>query len=42
MPPKASKHDDERYLDIHEDDDLDKDQLASWTQQASDLPGDKP
>jgi len=34
-PPKASKHDEVRYFDIHEDDDLDEDQLASWIEQAS-------
>jgi hypothetical protein len=41
MPPKASKHDEVRYLDIHEDDDLDEAQLASWIEQASKLPGEK-
>jgi hypothetical protein len=30
-----------RYFDIHEDDDLDEDQLASWIEQASKLPGEK-
>jgi hypothetical protein len=38
-PPKASKHDEVRYLDIHEDDDLDEDQLVSWIQQSGELPG---
>jgi hypothetical protein len=28
-----------RYLDIHEDDELDEVQLASWFRQAADLPG---
>lgn len=41
MPPKESKHDEVRYFDIHEDDDLDEDQLVSWIEQASDLPGVK-
>ena len=41
VPPKASKHDEVRYLDIHEDDDLDEDQLVSWIEQASNLPGEK-
>ena len=41
VPPKASKHDEVRYLDIYEDDDLDEDQLTSWLEQASDLPGEK-
>jgi hypothetical protein len=30
-----------RYFDIHEDDDLDEDQLVSWIEQASNLPGEK-
>jgi hypothetical protein len=41
VPPKASKHDGMRYFDIHEDDDLDEDQLVSWIEQASNLPGQK-
>jgi hypothetical protein len=41
MPPKASKHDGVRYLDIREDDELDDDQLRSWIEQASSLPGEK-
>ena len=41
VPPKASKHDEVRYLDIHEDDELDEAQLRSWIEQASDLPGEK-
>ena len=41
VPPKPSKHDEMRYLDIHEDDDLDEDQLRSWIEQASKLPGEK-
>ena len=41
VPPKASKHDEVRYLDMHEDDDLDEDQLVSWIEQASKLPGEK-
>lgn len=40
-PPKASKHPEVRYLDIHEDDDVDERQLVSWIQQASRLPGEK-
>jgi len=39
VPPKASKHDEVRYLDIYEDDELDEEQLVSWIEQASDLPG---
>ncbi|MPV36751.1 DUF1801 domain-containing protein [Georgenia subflava] len=40
VPPKASKHDEVRYLDIHEDDELDEEQLRSWVEQASRLPGE--
>ncbi|GGK79496.1 DUF1801 domain-containing protein [Ornithinimicrobium pekingense] len=39
VPPKSSKHAEVRYLDIHEDDELDLDQLRSWVEQASRLPG---
>ncbi len=41
VPPKASKHPGVRYLDIHEDDELDEDQLVAWIEQASNLPGEK-
>ena len=34
-----SKSKDRRYLDIHEDDQLDETQLAVWVKQASLLPG---
>jgi len=40
-PPKASKHPEVRYLDIHEDDVVDEAQLTSWIEQASRLPGEK-
>jgi hypothetical protein len=40
-PPKASKHAEIRYFDIHEEDDLDERQVASWIEQASRLPGEK-
>jgi hypothetical protein len=40
-PPKDSKHDEVRYLDIHEDDELDEAQLRSWIEQAAALPGEK-
>jgi hypothetical protein len=39
VPPGESKHDDVRYLDVHEDDPLDEKLLASWIRQASELPG---
>ena len=42
LPPGASKHKDVRYLDIHEDDEIDEKTLASWIRQASKLPGWEP
>jgi hypothetical protein len=39
LPPGESSHKDVRYLDIHEDDQLDDIQLADWVKQASRLPG---
>ena len=41
VPPKASKHPEVRYLDIHEDDELDEARLAAWIKQASKLPGER-
>jgi hypothetical protein len=41
LPPGESKHKDVRYLDIHEDDQLDEGQLAAWVKQASQLPGER-
>ena len=41
VPPGASKSKDTRYLDIHEDDQLDEAQLAAWVKQASELPGER-
>ena len=38
-PPGKSKQKEVRYLDIHEGDDLDEAQLASWVRQAAALPG---
>ena len=40
VPPGESKHEDTRYLDIHEDDQVDEAQLADWVEQASRLPGE--
>jgi hypothetical protein len=40
VPGKPSKHPEVRYLDIHEDDDLDEKQLTRWIKQASKLPGE--
>jgi hypothetical protein len=41
VPPGPSKQKDVRYLDIHEDDQLDEAQFAAWVKQASKLPGEK-
>jgi hypothetical protein len=40
-PPGVSKHKEVRYLDIHENDQLDEGQLAAWVKQASQLPGER-
>jgi hypothetical protein len=39
LPPGESRQEEVRYLDIHEDDQLDEAQLAGWVRQASQLPG---
>jgi len=41
LPPGMSKQKDVRYLDIHEDDQLDEAPLAVWVKQASQLPGER-
>ena len=41
LPPGGSKQKDVRYLDIHEDDQLDAAQLVAWVKQASQLPGER-
>ncbi len=41
VPPGESKHQEVRYLDIYEDDQLDEAQLAAWVEQASQLPGER-
>ena len=40
-PPGASKQKHVRYLDIHEDDDIDEALLVNWIRQASKLPGER-
>ena len=40
-PPGASKHEEVRYLDVSEDDELDEAQFVSWVKQASRLPGER-
>ena len=39
LPPGVSKHEDVRYCDIHEGDEPDDAQMASWVKQAAELPG---
>ncbi|MFX1485009.1 MAG: DUF1801 domain-containing protein [Promethearchaeota archaeon] len=39
LPPGESKQKEVRYLDIHEDDELDEAQFVDWVKQASQLPG---
>lgn len=39
QPPGESKQKDVRYLDLHEDDELDEKQLARWFKQAAAMPG---
>ena len=39
VPPVASKHEDVRYIDLHEGDEVDGAQMASWVKQAAELPG---
>jgi hypothetical protein len=38
-PPGESKHKEVRYLDVHENEQLDGAQFARWVKQASQLPG---
>lgn len=39
VPPGESKHDEVRYLDIRENEEVDEKQLAGWIRQAAALPG---
>lgn len=39
VPPKPSKHDEIRYLDVREGDELDESLLRSWVEQSATLPG---
>lgn len=41
VPPGKSKSKEVRYLDIHEDDQLDEAQFTAWVKQASRLPGER-
>jgi hypothetical protein len=40
LPPGESKHQEVRYLDIHENEQIDEAQLVAWLEQASRLPGE--
>jgi hypothetical protein len=40
VPPGKSKHEEVRYLDVHEDDEFDEAQFCDWVKQASQLPGE--
>jgi hypothetical protein len=39
LPPGESKHQEVRYLDIHEGEPIDEARLTGWVKQASQLPG---
>ena len=39
VPPKPSKHDEIRYLDVREGEELDQGLLRSWIEQSARLPG---
>jgi len=42
LPPGESKVKDVRYLDIHEDEQIDEKLVANWIRQAAELPGWEP
>ena len=39
VPPGESKSKETRYLDIHEDDELDEKEVVAWIEQAASIPG---
>ena len=41
VPPKASKHEEVRYLDIPDVEEMDEDQLLSWFTQSGKLEGER-
>jgi hypothetical protein len=41
VPPGPSKKKNVRYLDIHENDEIDEKQFMAWVKQASTFPGEK-
>lgn len=42
MPPVESKHENERYYHVYEDEGVDEKQFSDWVKQASKLPGWEP
>jgi hypothetical protein len=40
-PPKTSNHENVRYLEIHEGEEMDDRQLSDWTRQAASMPGEE-
>jgi hypothetical protein len=40
-PPKTSKHENVRYLEIHEGEEMDDRQLRDWIRQAASMPGEE-
>ena len=40
LPPVSSKHDDVRYLNVHEDEPFDEAQFTAWVAQAAEIPGE--
>ena len=41
LPPVDSKHPETRYFHIHENEQVDRELLADWIRQASELPGER-
>ncbi|MGR2740193.1 DUF1801 domain-containing protein [Billgrantia sp. Q4P2] len=41
LPPIASKDPNTRYLHIHQDEQIEEEQVAEWIRQASNLPGER-
>jgi hypothetical protein len=39
LPPEPSKDSGTRYVHIHEDGEVDEEQMRDWIRQAGDLPG---
>ncbi|MEM7342288.1 MAG: DUF1801 domain-containing protein [Actinomycetota bacterium] len=41
LPPHESRYEHVRYSNIHEDDEIDDDQLRAWIRQAASIPGEE-